>query len=170
MPQTAVNLTQGTPFAGMRGDTGPSRVHSYVNAEASAEIPFGSAVMQGTNPRDALLPNAATGALLLGVVESSHAFGKDALLGTTGLKPGVNMGVMVEGVIWVTVTEAVAVGGAVRVFKTGANAGKFGTAASAGNTLLISSVARYLTSTAGAGVAKLWFNAIGFASADVTAD
>ena len=175
MPQTAVNLTQGSPFAGMRGDTGPARVHSYVNAEASAEIPFGSAVMQGTNPREALMPTGTPGgANLVGIVESSHAFGKDALLGSTGIKPGVNMGVMTQGVIWVATVDAVTVGGVVTVYKSGANAGKFGGALSAGVTLTLTTNvalgatgARWLTSTAGAGIAKLWFDVLQWNAARV---
>jgi hypothetical protein len=153
--QTSVSVQQGIAFAGMVGDTGQmADAKSYTSAEASAEIPFGLAVVQGTNPDEALIPAANTN-LLLGIVLHSHAFQKDNELGTTGLKPKVVFSVRTRGRVWVTVDEAVALTDAVRVRMSGAGAGTFRKTSSAGVTKDISKLARWMSTTSGAGVALL---------------
>lgn len=154
-PQTSVSIVQGVSFAGQLGDTSQMNdAKSYVNAEASAEMPFGILVVQGTLEQDALIP-AAQANLAVGILMHSHAYQKDNELGTSGLKADVVFSALTRGRIWVTVDEAVTIAGAVRVRMSGAGAGTFRTAASAGVTKLITSSARFLTATAGAGVALL---------------
>lgn len=110
MPQTSVSSSLTKAFAGMKGDSrkdGHDR--SFVNAEASAEIPFGVAVAHGSTDEAAILP-ADANSKLAGVVVHSHAYDKRVDFGTTGLKPKVSLSVMRKGSIWVQVEETVAPG------------------------------------------------------------
>jgi hypothetical protein len=155
VPQTSVSVQETVAYAGMVGDIGAMRdALSFVNAEASSEIAFGTMVVQGSAADECLIPSGQSD-VSVGIALHSHAFQKDNELGDTGVKPDVVLSALQRGRIWVPVTEAVAVGGAVRVFMSGGNAGKFGTSASAGVTKLITSSARFLSATSGAGVALL---------------
>lgn len=159
-PQTSVSLRPLRGFAGMLSDTTMLKdVRSYVNAEVSAELPFGIMVKQGATDDACLLPTAITG--LLGIVVHSHAYEKDVELGDTGLKPTITVGVLGVGRVWVTVDEAVAPGNAVRVRITAAGGGQgtFRKTAGAGLTVDISAWARWRTSTTGAGIAELELDA-----------
>ncbi len=154
-PQTTVSNTQGVAFAGMVADNSLLKdCKSYLSAESSAEIAFGTAVVQGTTEIECLKP-AAQANLILGVVAHSHDYQKDVELGTTGLKPKATVTPLTRGRIWVVVTEAVTFTDAVRVNMSGADAGKFGKTSSGGVTKLITGAARWLSTTTGAGVAQL---------------
>lgn len=84
-------------------------VISSTNEEASAEIPFGLMVKEGTGGSWDLakLPTAAAG--LLGIVVFAQNFSKPTQLGDSGLKPGVTFGVLRKGRIYVELTGADAV-------------------------------------------------------------
>lgn len=146
MPQTSVLDSPAVGFAGMLVDSSESDVASYVNEEASAEIPFGVMVQQGTLDTDALLVAVQTD-IPIGVVVHSHAYAKDDELGTTGLKPNVTLGILKRGVIWVTAVDAVTPADDVRYTEAG---GGFLTTAAGGVTVSCAEFARFLT-TAGAG-------------------
>ena len=63
MPQTTVTTTSAAAFPGMLGDGSLVKdAMSFLNGEASAEIPFGYAVVQGSADNEAVLPAAGTDA------------------------------------------------------------------------------------------------------------
>jgi hypothetical protein len=166
---SVVAMTPG--FAGMLADTGEKDVRSYVSEEASAEIPFGQLVKQGSADTGCLRLSAGTDVnKFLGVVVHSHAYEKDIEVGTSGIKPKMTVGVLFEGTVWVSVSEAVGPTDPVRVFidDTGHVAGTFCKTASATHTVLISAWARFLTSTTGAGLVQLKIDTTGSVSS--TAD
>lgn len=154
-PQTSVSIQQTVSFAGMAGDTAHMRdAKSYVNAEASAEIPFGLLVVQGTAEQDAKIP-AAQSDLAVGIALHSHSFQKDNELGDTGIKPDVVFSAMTRGRVWVAVDEAVALTDTPRVRMSGAGAGTFRKTSAGGVTKALAGSARFLTATSGAGLALL---------------
>lgn len=161
IPQTSVAESMTAAFAGMVADSSPNKdVRSYVSEEASAEIPFGVMVGQGTLDDQCLLLAAITDKMI-GVVVHSHAYAKDVELGTTGIKPKMTVGVMKKGVVWVYVEEAVTPASTVlcRAVAAGAEkAGAFRDTADASDLIDCSSFARFLSSTTGAGIALLEFD------------
>lgn len=162
MPQTSVSTAPSVAFAGMLADAANTEdVDSYVSEEASAEMPFGAMVCQGASDDTCKIFGANTDKMV-GIVQHSHAYQIANELGAVGLKPKVTIGVKKRGKIWVTVDEAVTPASAVRVRNDangGANTnGTFRTTASAGHTMNISSFARFLSTTTGAGVALLEYD------------
>lgn len=155
--QTAVNEFQTNAFAGMKADLSPSSVDSRVNEEGATELPFGVMVFEGsTDPEGGMLQIAAQADEPAGVLLHSHAYLKDQELGATGLKPNVVGGVLKKGVVWVQVEEAVTPASTVRYRTSGGNGpGTFRTSAVVTNTVNISQFARYLSSAAANGLAKL---------------
>ena len=160
--QTAVS-DMAVAYAGMLSGIEPTVKRSYINEEASTEMPFGVMVKQGTSFNECKLMAAqADVANSVGVVLHSHAYAKDNELGDTGLKRYATANVLREGEVVVYVSEAVAVGGAVRV-RADANAGAgallgpgtFCTTASATHTVLLTKGARWMKGTSGAGFARL---------------
>lgn len=101
-------------------------VISSTNEEASAEIPFGLMVKQGTGGSRELckLPTAAAG--LLGVTVHAQNFAKPVQLGDDGIKPGVTVGVLRKGKIYVELNGATAVTPASEVHVRVAGAGQLG--------------------------------------------
>jgi hypothetical protein len=89
-------------FAGMIVDCSPDDIDSFIQAEASAEVPFGAVVAQYSGgDNQARLP-AASNAKLVGIVVHSHNYDPYHDLGTTGVKAGKMISVMRKGRIWVT--------------------------------------------------------------------
>lgn len=134
IPQSTVSSMQ-PGFPGLVADTDlGKKTVTRVSEEATAEIPFGVFVAEGTATDQAALLAANTD-VLAGVVVHSHAYAKPDELGDTGLKPKVTLGCLTRGTIWVLVestlpvkgdevhVRAVAAGsevaGAVRVAKDG---------------------------------------------------
>lgn len=147
MPQTSVSDNPSVAYPGMLGDSGNKSVDSFINGEASAEIPFGTLVSQGTLDNEALIPAASgDGVKAVGVVLHSHAYNKDNELGTSGLKPEVTMNVLNKGRVWVVIDENVTPASAVRARYTAVGGGKgsFRASASAGNTVDLSKCARWI--------------------------
>lgn len=150
MPFTSVATSMTKAWAGLHADNGAKDVRSFVSAEASAEIPFGVMVAQGTADDQAIL-FASNANKMIGIVAHSHAYQQPLELGATGLKPGVQIGVVEKGRYWVKVEEAVTPASPVRIRCTaaGAGAGSFRTtSAGAGLSINISSFARYLSTAA----------------------
>lgn len=145
-------------------NSGPTRVESFVNAEVSAEIGFGTPVFKGTGDNEAII-GAADATDLLGLVAHSHLYAKGhgdfaGDLGTTGLKPGVVMNVMSEGVMYVTLSEnGITPASAVRFWQfahSSNGAGTFGKTADSEYTQLIPAAnARYLDSGGAGDVVRL---------------
>src|SRR5436189_6470944 len=107
MGQTTVEDRMTIAFAGMLADSTRTKdVLSKTGEEASAEVPFGVMVAQGTED-DGVLLLATTGDDLVGVVIHADEYLKDLQLGDTGLKPNVTMGVLNKGRIYVTPEDAV---------------------------------------------------------------
>jgi len=142
MPQSTWSSDPANAYAGLLSQIKPHETESYIQAEASAEMPFGRMVAKGTNDQDAVLM-AAQADLPIGIVVHSHNYQKPTELGDTGLKPGAMVRVLTKGVIWVQVTEAVTPASAVRYDEAG---GTFGDSAVVDETVDISDFARYLGS------------------------
>ena len=146
-------------FPGMRASADPGNIDSYVNGEASAEIPFGVCVAQGTDDKEAI-KLAATTDKLLGIVVHRHGYAYGVELGDTGLKPDVVMGVMTRGECWVIVEEDVTPASTVytRAVVAGAEiAGAFRDTADASDLINVSAFCRYIGSSvlAADGVTKV---------------
>ena len=110
--QTSYPVTMTAAIEGALCDDAPHDVFPAYSEEASAEIPFGTAVKRGTNANGALQPTAETD-LILGIVlhDNSYTRGTStSQLGTTGLRPGVAMNVLRKGRIWVRPAGAVVAG------------------------------------------------------------
>lgn len=108
MSQTTYSYTMTTAFAGMLADSNIALndIFGAVQAEASAEIPFGVMCCKGTGDNDAKLP-AASNAKLIGVLIHSHTYEPRLDLGTVGVKPGAMLNIMNKGRVWVLVEENV---------------------------------------------------------------
>ena len=141
MPDVKTALAT-TLIEGQLVDATNAEVESRVNEEASAEIPFGRMVKEGTADKEnGALLMAAQADIPAGIVVHSHRYSKDAELGSTGLKPNVTMSILRRGVIAVKVTEAVTTASPVKYNEAG---GTFGDSAVANETVDISSFARYM--------------------------
>jgi hypothetical protein len=151
MPQTAVD-NMAPYLAGQLADSGRNDVLSKTSEEASAEIPYGVMVAQGTAD-DGVVLLAATTDVLVGVSVLSHDYAVGVEVGDTGYKPKTTFGVLNVGRIAVLVEEAVTPASSVYVRAVAAGAevkGAFRDTADGTDTIDISSFARYVTS-AGAG-------------------
>lgn len=155
MSQTSYALNLTASFAGMLADGSTAhQVETRINAEASAEIPFGTFVVTGGSVGDAgaVLPSAGTTKLVLGPVVHSHAYSKgdNGELGTSGLKPKTVMNVLVRGRIWVLTETSVAVGDPVFVrYASGAGGtvlGRVRNATVSSEMIDLTTKARFITS------------------------
>lgn len=169
MPFTQTNIRPNNLFAGVAADTTTTPCETYVNAEASQELPFGTMAVQGTLDGDAKV-FASNANKMIGIVRNHFAyaltngpaFGGE--IGTIGLKPKVAVQAAQRGKMTVVVGEAVTPASPVRV-RADTNAGALGTSngpgtfcttSSAGHTIRLP-FARFTTSTTGAGVAEVAF-------------
>lgn len=171
-------LTSG--HEGMLADLQAYVSRSYRN-QSGAAIPFGRLVQSdttpGTNDAYAVELAASATANIAGIAIDSLTFEASSGSTYTGTPTAIRsdaagtehvgypdkqtLNVLSKGVIWVYTVEAVALGSDVRAFITdqsagtaGADQGRFGATASAGNTVLIGG-ARWLSETTGAGLALL---------------
>lgn len=112
---------QSRAFAGMKTDTREGDVvESYIQGEASAEIPFGAVVAEGTASTTDGTPDKAIqmvngSSVVAGVLLHSHAYDRESQLGTTGLKPQNLMSVMKRGQVYALLEGTCTKGGAVFV-------------------------------------------------------
>lgn len=162
---------------GMIADLQAYVCRSYRN-QSGAAIPYGVLVMTDNNPtsNDPLAVEPATGATLIqGLAVSSMTLEGVSLGaaytpnptpyaadGRMGYPDKETVNVVSKGVVWVWTTEAVALGDAVRFWKTdnsgsvtGAYLGRFAKTAVTNKTVAISVGARWLSETSGAGLALL---------------
>jgi hypothetical protein len=107
MPQ--INTTyaeQVRAFQGMIADTRDNEIDSYVQGEASASIPFGVAVAEGTAgvpangiPNEAInMVNASS--VVAGAVVHSHAYSPETQLDASGVRPDNLINVMRRGRVY----------------------------------------------------------------------
>lgn len=101
-PQTTVPTEMAYGLPGQIADMGTAMSDepiSCVNSEASAEIPFGHFVAQGTTGADGNVTakRMVEDGTVLGLAVYSAAFGHSALQGDTGIKAGVTFGVARKG-------------------------------------------------------------------------
>jgi len=168
--QTAVITTMVSSFPGViAGDSTVKDIMSYVNAEPSLQMPFGTVVMQGVNDNDALTLTPTNVAKILGIVAYSAAYQKNIELGTVvdasgrlGLQPGTNTGVLKRGRMWVRVEEAVNPASLVRVRCTtaGLGSGAFRTTSAGAGLSMVLTGAKYLDSVGINGLARVEFDCI----------
>lgn len=154
-PQTSVLTQYPVGIAGQLVDLNSLAVGdtvSAVNAEASAEIPFGVMVKPGTGDDDAKLLTANSN-ILKGVVVFGHLYDYPVERGDIGIKPGIQIGLLRKAKIWVKVEDAVTPASEVHVRAVagvGEQAGAFRGSADTTDCIEITPFARFLT-TAGAG-------------------
>lgn len=104
---TAINYgAWPAAFAGQVADLAQASIRSFLNAEKSAEIPFGTGVIQGSAAGDALVP-ATVDDMFVGVAVHTHTA---VASGSTGVAVAEEVSVMHRGRCWVVVGEAVSVG------------------------------------------------------------
>jgi hypothetical protein len=155
--QTIYGSTMDPAYPGMLADASGKNVRSYAQAEATAEIPFGVAVAQAPADDSCILP-VDVNAKYVGVVLHDHVYDPLIQLGTVGVKPKNTLSVLVEGVVWVRVEEAVAVGDRAFIrYAAGAGGTQKGSfRKSADTTTAIEAKGcRYLSSAAAGGLAQL---------------
>lgn len=123
---------QARAFAGMKSDLRNSTIESYIQGEASAEIPFGVAVAQGTASAGAGTPDDAilmvdTNSVVVGVLVHAHNYDRETQLGSTGVKPTNLLNVMRKGQVYMVHEGAVTKGATCFVrFGTGAGGAQKG--------------------------------------------
>jgi hypothetical protein len=157
MAQLTYSISPARAIAGMIAHVMEADdIVSAVNAEASAEIPFGVFVKAGTAERTALLLSASTDKPL-GVVVWRKWYEKTLDLGTTGVKAGVRIDVMRKGRIWVTCETAMALADGVHIRYGGAPVpkGAVRNATVASETIDGSKIAKPVTVLAAAGLVAL---------------
>lgn len=113
------------------------------NNETNARIPFGVPLVRnssGVLPNSAQVASAAGNLLGLSVMtdtnELTHRQEPVPYLG--GNPAGKSISILKKGAIYIEVWEALSPGNALRYYKSGPNAGKWGKTASAGNGLQLS--------------------------------
>lgn len=158
--QTSVGV-KAIAYAGMISDASrDSNLRSYTSEEASAEIPFGVFVGQGTNDNGMLLL-AATSDGVVGLLVNSQAFARDVEVGDTGLKPKMTAQVMTRGRAYAWVEEAVTPASLplIRCIAVGSEkAGALRDTADASDCVNASSWMRFLGTTTGAGFVEVEFD------------
>jgi hypothetical protein len=98
--QTTYSTDPAVGYAGLEVDTEPSRKLHAINEEVAA-IPFGVALVRGTDGDKAKLPAAAGDALkLLGIALSTYWQDNRSLSGSAGVAAGDVCTVIEEGAVW----------------------------------------------------------------------
>jgi hypothetical protein len=163
MSQTSYSTYQGLPFAGVLADNGEKSVLSYINAEASANMPFGIGMAKGTGDQDAILMVNAS-SVIVGVALHTHAVEPGTLAATpvgAGVPPKTPVASLTRGRVYVTVEEAVTPASPVFVRHTagagGTQKGAFRASADTA-TAVAWTAARFLTSAGAGGQAVLEVN------------
>lgn len=138
----------------------PFRVKTKINPTNNV-LPYGRAVVQGTETRDVLLPTSSNTAFV-GITVNSSLYEKAVTSnGEQGYPAQSVIDVLSSGEIWVEVEEAVAPGDPVYFRHTATTSnpkvGVFRKSADGTNAALISQ-ARWITKTTGPGVAILEIN------------
>lgn len=158
--QTAVETRYPIGIAGQLADLHTAEFGDVVHAvseEASAEIPFGVMVKQGTAD-DGVLLLSANDDNIKGIVVHGHHFSKPVELGDTGLKPGISFGILRKGRIFVVAKTNVTPASEVHVRAVVAGAevkGEFRGTSDGTDTIDITGFAKWVTSASSGEVAIL---------------
>jgi len=161
-PQITVSLT---PDIGVPGQIASFQglddaiTFDKTSKEASASIPFGVTVKQGTLDDDVLLMTAAANKLV-GVTAFAHDFARNSELTSSGLQPGATFAVVFQGPVLVLPEGAVtpASGVHIRFSANGGNTGigAFTATADATHTIDASAFCRWLTTGSATTPAVVW--------------
>jgi hypothetical protein len=163
MSQTSYSTYQSGGFAGQLADNGAHEILSYVNAEASANLPFGVAVAKGTGDTDAIqMVNGSS--VIVGIAVHSHQVDPGQVASSpvgAGIPPKYAINALTRGRIYVQVEEAVTPASSVFVRHTsgagGTQKGAFRASADTATAVAATGM-RYLTSAGVAGFAVLEIN------------
>lgn len=114
--QSSYAYSAAIAIEGALADGAAHEVLSMVSEEATAEIPFGVAVVfnqleAGDVDNGAVVPDAID-EIVAGIVvhQNVYSVGSGGELGDTGLKPGATLNVLRKGRIWVKAEDAVVPG------------------------------------------------------------
>lgn len=120
MAQLAYNYTMPVAVAGMKADITDDTVNSYA---AEGAIPFGVAVIAGTDVTKQVKIPAAAGGVFRGIaLHDPNTMQTDAGVAQYATKAAVN--VMSQGRVWVRVAGDVAIDAPAFFLVSGANAGQ----------------------------------------------
>lgn len=106
LPTSNYDYEMAGAFPGMLADLRTKRADSHIQGEASAEIPFGAAVILGTasvidgTPDPVKLPVDGN-SRIAGVLMHAHNYQAEIQLGDTGVKPTNMVSVLKSGRIFV---------------------------------------------------------------------
>lgn len=165
MSQTSYSQLQLAAFAGQLYDIGPHDIYTYAWL-GTANLPFGSAVVQDTVDNRCRLPAASsdvTSSLFAGVTIATQAIENPLSVGSPlpgGYPKNSAVSVMRKGRVWVAVEEAVTTASPVFVrFAAGTYSvlGMFRASADTASAAQLPK-ARYLSSAAAGGFAILEIN------------
>jgi hypothetical protein len=163
MSQTAYTTYMTAAFPGMLADIGENSILSYVNEEATANLPFGVALAKGTADNQFLaMVNGSS--VIIGVSVHTHQVDPGQVASSpagAGIPPKYAAGVLTRGRIYVQVEEAVTPASSVYVRHTSGAGGtqKGAIRASADTATAVAwTAARFLTSAGAAGFAVLEVN------------
>lgn len=120
MSQTSYNLYQDAAHVGLLYDNEP---YTMVNAAAEGAIPFGSAVVAGTDAEKQVKVPTATSQVFRGITISTWA--QEQIAGDGQYLDTDAVNIIKKGVVWVTVNQNVLVDAPAFFIYTGADAGKF---------------------------------------------
>lgn len=160
--QTTFPLTRTIGLPGSRTGNGPTIVEPMRNDEATAEIPFGSAVKHAsaTDERSAKLLTSITTEKVAGILHRSDTYATTQL-GDDGVKPTYELNIMRQGRLLVACEDGCSVGDPlhIRVIVTGAEvSGALLAAADGSDTIDASANGTWRTSAVAGGLAELEFN------------
>lgn len=163
MSQLSYSTYQSTGFPGQKADNGETDVLSYVNEEATANLPFGVAVTKGTAD-NGFLAMVNGSSVPIGVLSHTHSVDPGQVAASpagSGVPPKYLGNVLKRGRIMVQVEEAVTPASPVFVRHTagagGTQKGAFRASADTASAVAWTA-ARFLTSAAAQGVAVLEVN------------
>jgi hypothetical protein len=163
-----LDMDRGIP--GQLADLSDTHVISGSN-ETANRIAYGVPLVRnnsGVLPNSAQPATAASTLLGLHVRTHTQEFSPPPNY-SQGVPPGQAINILKRGAIYLEVVEAVAPGDALRYYKSGPNAGKWGKTASAGNSLLLTAGNWEIQKAGKVGqVLKVYFNCP--ANVAVTAD
>jgi hypothetical protein len=107
--QTSYSNSMARGFAGLVADDGPTDFWGRSNGNASADIPFGTAVILGATDNTVKTPGAVTDKVV-GICAHSMAYQPGAQLGTSGVARYAAVNAMRKGRILLTAEENVVPG------------------------------------------------------------
>jgi hypothetical protein len=124
-------------------------IRSFTNEEATEDLPFGRAVVQGTGARGALLPSTSDD-IVVGIIVHGHSYGADDL-GDLGPLPLQSVDVLNHGQCWVEVAGSVSIGDRGYVHYAGDQLGRIGGEDISDTTFDTAAQIRFLTAATTAG-------------------